>query len=40
MLDGLTQLYSIVECIQNAAPTIMERKGLPCESASVNSVPD
>ncbi len=39
-LDGLKQLKSIVDCIQAAAPTIMERKGLPTGTALVNSVPD
>lgn len=39
-LEGLTQLKSIVDCIQTAAPTIMERKGLPSGTALVNSVPD
>jgi hypothetical protein len=39
-LDGLKQLKSIVDCIQTAAPTIMERKGLPSGTALVNSVPD
>lgn len=39
-LEGLTQLHSIVDCLQNAAPTIMERKGLPVGNATVNSVPD
>ena len=39
-LEGLSQLKSIVDCIENAAPTIMERKGLPSGKATVNSVPD
>ena len=39
-VEGLTQLKSIVDCIQAAVPTIMERKGLPSGTAIVNSVPD
>ena len=39
-LEGLANLKSIVDCIQAAAPTIMERKGLPSGTAIVNSVPD
>ncbi len=39
-VEGLTQLKSIVDCIQTAAPTIMDRKGLPGGTAIVNSVPD
>lgn len=39
-LEGLSNLKSIVDCIQAAAPTIMERKGLPSGAVIVNSVPD